>query len=295
MDHTPAIEKSLVRALKSVNGDCPPKLYAAMDHAVFPGGARIRPVLCLRVHQACGGKNHEIATAVAAAIELLHCASLVHDDLPCFDDAQARRGKPSVHKAYGEQLAVLAGDALIVLAFDTVSRAAARQPELLAALLRVVTRGVGAGGGIIAGQAWESEEQVDLAVYHRAKTAALFEAAIQGGAVAAGHQAADWQALGVALGRAYQVADDLHDVAGEAESSKGTGRDLALGRPNAAIELGMEGALEHLNRLRAEAITALPDYAHSDHFVEWLNSVIHRLVPFRLRDRPEVLALLRSA
>ena len=91
----------------------------------FPGGARIRPRLCLAVAQACGEDQPAVTDAAAAAIELLHCASLVHDDLPCFDDAPIRRGKPSVHRAFGEQLAVLAGDALIVLAFETLALAAA--------------------------------------------------------------------------------------------------------------------------------------------------------------------------
>ena len=102
----------------------PPLLAAAMRHAVFPGGARIRPQLCLAVARACGDAHPALADAAAAAIELLHCASLVHDDLPCFDDAATRRGQPSVHAAYGERLAVLAGDALIVLAFQTLAAAA---------------------------------------------------------------------------------------------------------------------------------------------------------------------------
>ena len=98
-----------------------------LRYAVFPGGARIRPRLCLAVAQACGEDQPAVTDAAAAAIELLHCASLVHDDLPCFDDAPLRRGKPSVHRAFGERLAVLAGDALIVLAFETLARAAVRR------------------------------------------------------------------------------------------------------------------------------------------------------------------------
>ena len=133
-----------------------------MRYAVFPGGARIRPRLCLAVAAACGDDDPALADAAAAAIELLHCASLVHDDLPCFDDAATRRGKPSVHRAFGEPLAVLAGDALIVLAFETLARAPRAAPQRLAPLLLIVGRAVGVPGGIVAGQAWECEPQVDL-------------------------------------------------------------------------------------------------------------------------------------
>jgi geranylgeranyl diphosphate synthase type II len=112
----------------------PLRLAAAMRHAVFPGGARIRPTLCLAVAAACGDDHPALADAAAAAVELMHCASLVHDDLPCFDDAPTRRGRPSVHRAFGERLAVLAGDALIVLAFEALGRGAAQAPRRLPAL-----------------------------------------------------------------------------------------------------------------------------------------------------------------
>ena len=105
----------------------PPLLASALRYAVFPGGHRIRPQLCLAVARACGDERSRSADAAAAAIELLHCASLVHDDLPCFDDADMRRGKPSVHAQFGEPIAVLAGDALIVLAFETLAREASAE------------------------------------------------------------------------------------------------------------------------------------------------------------------------
>ena len=112
------IEQSLAQAISTGEAPgCPPKLAAAICHAVFPGGARIRPKLCLAVANACGDDDPTLSDAAAVAIELLHCASLVHDDLPCFDDAPTRRGRASVHWAFGEPLAVLAGDALIVLAW----------------------------------------------------------------------------------------------------------------------------------------------------------------------------------
>ena len=111
------INLALSQTLKSAKeSPAPPKLAAAIDYAVFPGGARVRPRLCLAVAQACGEDFLEIGESAAAAIELIHCASLVHDDLPCFDNAALRRGKPTVHRAFGEPVAVLVGDTLIILA-----------------------------------------------------------------------------------------------------------------------------------------------------------------------------------
>ena len=150
--------------------------------------------------------------AAGAALELLHCASLVHDDLPCFDAADTRRGRPSVHKAFGEPLAVLAGDALIVLAFQTLARVPCA-PQRLAILPLTVAQSVGVPSGIVAGQAWECEPQIDLAHYHRAKTGALFAAATVAGAASAGADAEPWRMVGEKLGEAYQVADDIRDAA----------------------------------------------------------------------------------
>ena len=169
------IEQSLAAAIASGEEEgCPPKLAGAIRHAVFPGGARIRPQLCLAVAQACGDDDPLLSEATATAIELLHCASLVHDDLPCFDDAPTRRGRASVHFAFGESLAVLAGDALIVLAFQTLGAAATKSPLRLPMLLRTIGRATGMPHGIVAGQAWECEPRVSLADYQRAKTGLFF-------------------------------------------------------------------------------------------------------------------------
>ena len=205
VDALTRIEQALTDALsRNTAQRCPPKLTAAAHHAVFPGGARIRPRLCLAVAEACGDDQPRATDAAAISIELLHCASLVHDDLPCFDDAEIRRGKASVHRAFGEPLAVLTGDALIVLAFHVLTRAHACAPERLAPLLSIVGRAVGMPSGIVAGQAWECESEVDLAEYQRAKTGALFAAAPSAGAAAAGGDPAPWRARGEWLGEAYQ-------------------------------------------------------------------------------------------
>jgi len=258
MDAMTRIERALGGLLATTQGG-PPRLAAAMHHAVFPRGARVRPRLCLAVAAACGDDQPALAEAAAIALEVLHCASLVHDDLPCFDDAATRRGKPSVHAAYGEPLAVLAGDALIVLAFQAIGRAGHLAPQRLAGLIGIVGDAVGAPRGICAGQAWECEPACDLSEYHRQKTGALFAAASMAGAVAAGANGAPWSRLGECLGEAYQVADDLRDALEDASvMGKPAGRDAALGRPSVVAALGVGGAVARLGALAAEAVGSIP-------------------------------------
>jgi geranylgeranyl diphosphate synthase type II len=278
------IEHALAAAIATGEAEgCPPKLAGAIRHAVFPGGARIRPQLCLAVAQACGDDDPGLSEAVATAIELLHCASLVHDDLPCFDDAATRRGRASVHFAFGEPLAVLAGDALIVLAFQTVALSGGRSPQRLAALLQTVARGVGMPFGIVAGQAWECEPRVRLADYQRAKTGALFTAATVAGAQAAGAAPEPWRALGDWLGEAYQVADDIRDVAADpALLGKPMGQDLALRRPSAATDLGLGGAIQHFDRLVAKAIESIPACRGESQLRALVRLEAERLVPASL-------------
>jgi geranylgeranyl diphosphate synthase type II len=242
----------------------------------------VRPRLCHAVAGACGDDQPALTDAAAASIELLHCASLVHDDLPCFDAAATRRGRPSVHAAFGEPLAVLAGDGLIVLAFQTLARVPCA-PDRLSTLLRVVGRSVGVPSGIVAGQAWECESQVDLAHYHRAKTGALFAAATVAGAAAAGADAEAWRMLGEKLGEAYQVADDIRDAAEDPEEmGKPGGQDVALGRPSAVTELGLDGAVHRLHDLVAAAIGAMPACPRGHELRALMLSEAKRLVPKKL-------------
>lgn len=284
MDPMTRIEKALNAAVARAEAPgCPPRLAAAMRYAVFPRGARIRPRLCLAVAAACGEDDPAMTDAAAASIELLHCASLVHDDLPCFDDAETRRGRASVHRAFGEPLAVLAGDALIVLAFQTVAWGAARAPHRLASLMLTVGRSVGVPHGIVAGQAWECEPEADLALYQREKTGALFAAATVAGAAAAGADAEPWRLLGERLGEAYQVADDLRDVACDAsELGKPVGQDAAHGRPNAVADLGLDGAVAHLRGLAAGAVESIPACPGGAELRAHILSEIGRLVPKEL-------------
>ncbi len=282
------IEQALATAISSSESpECPPKLAGAIRHAVFPGGARIRPQLCLAVAQACGDDDPELSEAAASAIELLHCASLVHDDLPCFDDSPLRRGRASVHYAFGESLAVLAGDALIVLAFQTVSVKAARSPQRLAPLIATIAAGVGMPVGIVAGQAWECESRVSLAAYQRAKTGALFAAATMAGALAAGASPEPWRALGEWLGEAYQAADDIRDVMGDPRvMGKPIGRDVALLRPSSASALGLEGAIAHFGELVGRAIAAVPDCPGAEQLRGLVRLEAERLVPQALCEDP---------
>jgi geranylgeranyl diphosphate synthase type II len=164
-----------------------------------------------------------------------------------------------VHRAFGEHLAVLPGDALLVLALETVALAPAVTPARLAPLVLIVSRSVGMPAGIAAGQAWECETNVDLAQYHRAKTGSLFAAATMAGAKAAGAVGEPWRILGERLGEAFQVADDIRDVAMTPEQlGKPVGQDEALGRQSAVKELGLDGAIRRLERLMADAVDSIP-------------------------------------
>ena len=254
----------------------------------------MRPRLTLAVAAACGEDDPSVTDAAACAIEFLHCASLVHDDLPCFDDAATRRGVPSVHKTFGEPLAVLAGDALILLAFQTLGLLA-HSPHRLALLLLTVSRAVGAPAGIIAGQAWECEPMIDLRHYHRAKTGALFGAAAIAGAAAAaaGAEPEPWRHLGETLGEAYQVADDLADACADpAQLGKPTGQDRVLGRPNAVAAYGLAGAMTRLDALVAEAVASIPPCRGAADLRALVDAEARRLVPKTL---PQSLVAARAA
>lgn len=281
MDRTSGIEQALEVAVASCDAlGCPPRLSAAIRYAVFPGGARVRPRLCLAIAAGCGEPNSPLAEATAASVELLHCASLVHDDLPCFDDASLRRNRPSVHRAFDERIALLVGDALIVLAFQNVARAFAAHPERLPPLVLALARAVGAPGGLVAGQAWECEASTPLEDYRRLKTGALFVAASVGGALSAGADPAPWRRLGECLGEAYQLADDLRDVlATEEELGKPVRRDAELERPTAISELGVSGSVARFELLIAEASASIPCCPGEEFLRELVDLEAQRLLP----------------
>ncbi len=287
------IEAAIGAALAHASGAGAPRLLAgSLGHAVLPGGARIRPTILMSVARACGEDRPALSDAAAAALELIHCASLVHDDLPCFDDADTRRGKPSVHRAYSEPLAVLAGDSLIVLAFDVLTRAGEEDAGRALRLMGLLARQTGMPHGICAGQGWESEAKIDLAAYHRAKTGALFVAATQMGAVAAGHEPEPWRDLGALIGEAFQVADDLRPDDGALYDQlieidldqlkplgKPVGQDDLHGRPNAVAELGVEGAVARLSDILAGAIASIPSCPGEAALAAMVRAQAERIVP----------------
>ncbi|MBO6884798.1 MAG: polyprenyl synthetase family protein [Marivita sp.] len=261
-------------------GTPPAKLSEALHYACTPGGARIRPTILMSVAMACGDDSPKMADAAAAALELIHCASLVHDDLPCFDDADVRRGKPSVHRAYSEPLAVLTGDSLIILAFEVLAMAAEHSPDRAVRLIRILSRQSGMPFGICAGQGWESEAKIDLSAYHQSKTGALFIAATQMGAIAAGQDEEPWFELGARIGEAFQVADDLRDALYDSETlGKPVGQDDLHGRPNAVTVLGVDGAQSRLRDILSGAISSIPSCPGEAQLAEMVRLQAERLTP----------------
>ena len=239
------IEEALA---EHATAQCPPLLAQALNYAVFPGGARVRPQLCKAVALASNSSDGGLANAAATAVEFLHCASLVHDDLPCFDDATQRRGKPSVHAKFGERIAVLTGDALIVAAFQTLSAHAV--------------------------QAIRAE---------RAKTGALFVAATCAGAAAAGVDPGPWVNLGASIGEAYQVADDIKDAVSDPDAlGKPTGIDVKLDRPSAVRELGLDGAVARLKECLEAGLDSMPACAGHDMLQKLVRAQASRFVPEKI-------------
>ena len=223
---------------RKIGHDGPRTLANAIRHAVFPGGARLRPSLVLAIAKAYGEPKSPLCLAAATSVELLHCGSLVHDDLPCFDDATLRRGKPSIHTLFGEAIAVLTGDALVTLAFSSLSDFSSELGlhELQTALRMGSALGEAAGPrrGIVAGQAWESEP-TDLYTrecYHDAKTGALFTFAGRAAAMACNQADAPWADFGARVGQLYQQFDDLLDVASSSFSGKSNRHDVRHQRPS---------------------------------------------------------------
>jgi geranylgeranyl diphosphate synthase, type II len=283
MDRIDVFEAALARSFRRITQHgTPPRLRAAMAHALFPGGGRVRPRLTLAIARACGS---ELASAShgAVAVEMIHCASLVHDDLPCFDDAALRRGRASVHAKFGESLAVLVGDGLIVAAFDELAHGLAVYPGLAAAVA-VLATAVGAGGGLVAGQAWEGEPEAELGRYHRAKTGALFEAAACIGALASGVDPAPWRRLGASFGEAYQLADDILDrIATSGELGKPVGQDLAHARPSAIDRLGLGRAQARLDAIQRGAGELVPACSQRAELQRWLDELMTRALAPAMR------------
>ena len=241
------------------------ELTDAMRYSTMIGGKRIRPVLVLEFCRVCGG-DPDAALPFACALELIHTSSLVHDDLPCMDDDDMRRGKPACHKEFGESTALLAGDALEAYAFEVAASADLPAETVLEAirLLAKATGPYGMLGGQILDTENESRNDIDvhrLEATHQKKTGALIRAACELGCIAAGASAelrgaAD--AYGAALGMAFQIRDDILDVTGnELLLGKPVGSDAAEQKPTYVTLLGLEGAEAQAKACTEEAYEAL--------------------------------------
>ncbi len=260
------VEQALARAAAEDRGPAG-RLREAMRYSLLGGGKRLRPVLALAACEAVGGR---LAAAIdfACAIEMIHSYSLIHDDLPCMDDDDLRRGRPTNHKVYGEAIAVLAGDALLTDAFAVLARSDAPQ----AAVLAVVAELAQAAGsaGMVAGQAIDvlgegrAMSLEELEYLHGRKTGALFVAAVRGGARLGGANDAQLGALEAyarALGLAFQVIDDVLDVEASAEQlGKRTGKDAAHGKNTYPGLLGLERSRALARELEGRARHALAGF-----------------------------------
>jgi farnesyl diphosphate synthase len=247
----------------------PARLLAAMRHGVLNGGKRLRPFLVLE-SAALFGADEGAALRVAAALECVHCYSLIHDDLPAMDDDDLRRGQPTVHKAFDEATAILAGDSLLTLAFDIIaSEATALGPDRRAALVLTLARAAGLGG-MAGGQALDLEaeqartDETGVITLQAMKTGALIRFACEAGAIVAGAPADDRERLaefGSAVGLAFQLADDLLDLTSDtATMGKATGKDAAAGKATLVGLHGVDWARKQLRGLVGQAHEMLKPY-----------------------------------
>ncbi|WP_166301307.1 MULTISPECIES: polyprenyl synthetase family protein [unclassified Bradyrhizobium] len=246
----------------------PKRLIEAMRYSSLGGGKRLRPFLVVE-SAAVFGIPREAALLVGAALECIHCYSLIHDDLPSMDNSDLRRGRPTLHKAYDEATAILAGDALLTIAFDIITRDAIHKDAQVRLLLtRALARASGIGGmagGQILDLAGEGRfgdrEPVDVARLQQMKTGALLRFGCIAGAILGQSSESEYRALddyGKALGEAFQIADDLLDVEGDAAAlGKPAGADAALGKTTFVTQLGIDGAKQRVRDLLARADAAL--------------------------------------
>jgi geranylgeranyl diphosphate synthase type II len=270
LERKPLVELVLEAALPGADV-APVRLHAAMRHLVLPGGKRLRPMLAMAAAEAVGAPP-ERALPVAAAVELIHSYSLIHDDLPCMDDDDERRGQPTVHVAFGEATALLAGDALLAAALATVAAACPEQaiaPEQRLAASAELARAAGSLA-LVGGQADDlgfdasGGDAAFVESIHRRKTAALIAASIVGGAILGGADAAAQGRLrrfGEAVGVAFQIADDLLDAASDEPCSlvRLLGAEAACARGEELLA----SALREVEAFgeRAEPLRALARYA----------------------------------
>ena len=262
-----AVDAQLERLLPA-DSVKPPSIHQAMRYSVFAGGKRIRPILCLetaRIFEA----DATAALYPGCAIEFIHTYSLIHDDLPALDNDDLRRGKPTSHKKFGEATAILAGDGLLTLAFETIA-AAPVSSERRVAMVTEIASAAGTVNGMVGGQVADLESEgkkaapETLEYIHRSKTAALIRAAVTSGALCAGAPAEDVARLrrfGETIGWAFQVTDDILDVEeSSAALGKTAGKDVAQQKATYPAVFGLERSHAIAEELSARAIAELQLY-----------------------------------
>lgn len=265
------IDRALDRYLPRANTK-PATLHKAMRYSLFAGGKRLRPILCLAAAEACRG-NIDGALPVACALECIHTYSLVHDDLPSMDNDDFRRGRPTCHKVFGDGIAILAGDALLTIAFEIVSRAKPARRYNISALLREISVAAGSQK-LIAGQVADLEAEGEdvkrdqLQFIHENKTAAILKSSVRLGAMSANADARKLSAItrfGERLGLAFQIIDDILDVTQTSEIlGKSAGKDVAAKKATYPAVIGLEKSRAEARRLTVQAHNALSVFSSSD-------------------------------
>jgi geranylgeranyl diphosphate synthase type II len=271
-------------AYTELPGDCPAELREAMRYSLLAPGKRLRPLLTLMAAEACGGEI-EAALPAACAVEMIHSYSLIHDDLPAMDDDDLRRGRPTCHKAHGEARAILAGDALLTLAFQVLAQDV-RPAEVAARCCGVLAVAAGAVG-MVGGQADDLQAESlpatleTLEAIHRRKTGAMILAALRLGAFIAGASESRLTALGIYgknLGMAFQITDDLLDAAGDEQVvGKRVGKDLDRGKLTFPGLLGVEESRRRAEQLIDGACDALTGFgSRAEHLEALARYVLER-------------------
>jgi geranylgeranyl diphosphate synthase type II len=266
-----AVEAALDRFLPAESTE-PLSIHTAMRYSVFAGGKRIRPILCLeaaRIFMPDVKTEAAPAMHAACAIEFIHTYSLIHDDLPALDNDDLRRGKATCHKQFGEATAILAGDGLLTLAFQTIGRSST-EAERTIAILEEVSNAAGTANGMVGGQVADLESEgksvtpQTLEYIHRSKTAALIRASVTTGAISAGaglRDVARLRRFGETIGWAFQVTDDILDVEeSSAALGKTAGKDIAQQKATYPAVYGLERSHEIAAKLASEAISELSTY-----------------------------------
>jgi len=280
------VDEALERILPDAE-EYPPSIHAAMRHSVFAGGKRLRPILCLESGRIFSGDEASLLR-LGCALELIHTYSLIHDDLPALDNDDLRRGKPTCHRAFGEGTAILAGDALLTLAFEVLSGPGPLPEACRLQVIHELAHAIGTCGGMVGGQVVDLEttaqkaDAATLEYIHSAKTGAFIRAAVRCGALyarAPEEGVARVTVYGEKIGLAFQIADDLLDVLGSKEElGKSVGKDGQQHKATYPALHGVEESQRIASELVREACEMLEPYGSR---ARWLQEIAHFLIARR--------------